>query len=566
MSLTLAAATLLVAELPGLPVALQAYDQWRTATAVAPSTDGAFAINARPDAPVLIEAHDIAMLGQNFGGDWYGRLHVVPLQLSLGNVVSTQVRYVYVWNAYLDQTLTLLDDALAGGDGITMTAPGGTPLAFGPLQERIWELSISTSGPPIVAASLTFTFDGFDPITVTITGARLQAWPLPADWGSDVIEELAWLTELQRAVNGSQDREPKRDAPRRTWEFDAVADRRERRIVENALYDWTARTWALPVWPDISLLASVLPPGSTSIAIDTAGLDYRVGGLVMLWSDVQRYELAEVAGVAAGTLSLARPTLQAWPKGARVYPCRTARLTDAPQLRRKSDQVMTSRVRFEAMEPCDWPAIAPTALHLGIPVLEQRPDESEDPTAAFDRWVEIIDGGTGIVALDDISGLAWPEQTDSWLLHGRAERAAHRSLLYWLQGRAQALWVPTWADDLQLVGTVGPTASALTVAWASIAISLRAQPGRRHLRIELNNGSVYYRRVPGVTEIDADTEQVQIDPPLGVTVEPHQVRQISWMALMHAQSDRVQIAHVTDSEGVARCRMGFVSAGIEEPA
>lgn len=566
MSLTLAAATLLIAEVTGLPVALQSYDQWREATAVVLPVDGAFQVAARPDAPVLVESHDISMLGQQFGGDWYGRLHVVPLQLSLGNVVSTQVRFVYVWNAYLDQSLTLVDEQLTGGDGITMTSPGSVPLNFGPLQERIWELSISTSGPPIVSAALTFTFTGFDPITVSITGARLQAWPLPADWGSDIVEELVWLTELQRAVNGSQDRIPLRDAPRRTWEFDAVADRRERRIVENALYDWSARTWALPVWPDISLLGSALPPGSTSIALDTAGLDYRVDGLVMLWSDVQRYELAEVSAVASGALSLARPTLNAWPAGTRVYPCRTARLTDPPQLRRKSDQVFTSRIRFEAMEPCDWPPIAPTALHQGIPVLEQRPDESGDPNATFGRWVEVIDGDTGIVALDDISGLAWPEQTHAWFLAGRSARAAHRSLLYWLQGRAQALWVPTWADDLQLVATTGPTASALTVAWASISVLLRAQPGRRHIRIELNNGSVFYRRVPGVTEIDADTEQVQIDPPLGVTVEPHQVRQISWMTLMHAQSDRAQISHVTDSEGLARSRLGFVSAGIEEPA
>ncbi|WP_229659141.1 hypothetical protein [Luteimonas terricola] len=424
---------------------------------------------------------------------------------------------------------------------------------------------VNTAGAPVIDAILTFEFAGLDGIPVTITGRRLQAWALPADWGSNIEEELSWLTQIQQAVDGSEDSEALREAPRRQWEFDVVADRRERRIIENAVYDWAARIWAMPVMPDRSELAADLPAASEAIALDHAHLDYVAGGLAMLWGDLQRYELVEIATTEPGVLGLARPTLQPWPAGTRVYPCRAARLAEAPTWRRRSDQVITSRVRFEASEPCDWPAVAPPAMYLGYPVLEWRADESDDPTASSLRAVEILDGDVGLVSIDDITGRAWAQQSHDFTLAGRSERSAHRSYLYWLAGRYQRLWVPTFADDVQQLELLTSGVSTLFVAAAGITAHLRQQPGRRHLRIERNDGTVHYREVLSSSELDADRELLLIDSPLGADLAPEQVRVISWMALSRQASDRVGITHITDSEGAARSRLSFVTVGAHEP-
>jgi hypothetical protein len=103
------------------------------------------------------------------------------------------------------------------------------------------------------------------------------------------------------------------------------------------------------------------------------------------------------------------------------------------------------------------------------------------------------------------------------------------------------------------------------VAWAGIARHLHGQPGRRHLRIELNNGAVYYRRVNDSAEVDEQAEQLAIDSALDVTVTPAQVRKISWMMLAALNSDRVEIGHVHDSEGQATAAVTFIGVPKEEP-
>ncbi|RCH01932.1 hypothetical protein CSC36_6590 [Pseudomonas aeruginosa] len=76
------------------------------------------------------------------------------------------------------------------------------------------------------------------------------------------------------------------------------------------------------------------------------------------------------------------------------------------------------------------------------------------------------------------------------------------------------------------------------------------RPGRRDIRIELYDGTVYHRRILTSTELDADTSAWPSTPP-GPLVEPTDVARICFMALCSAATDVVEIEHVTDSEGVA---------------
>lgn len=502
---------------------------------------------------------------QTFFEDFYFRIYVSPSPVELGGLVTTQVRQLHIWNAWPYQPRTLVGADLANGEGITMTLPGALPITFRPLAEHVIELQVSTSGPPVIDATLTLGWADLADIVVEISGQRLQAWPVMADWGRPVVESLEWLTEIQQAMDGSEDAVPLREAPRRGWSFEVLEGRQERRIIENAVYDWGARVWALPVFPDVSLLAAELPAESTAIALDPAGLDFRAGGLAMLWADALSYELVEIASVEADRLELARPTLQGWPRGTRLYPCRTAHLRTRPTWRRRSDQVVSSRMEFAAAEPCDWPAEAPPVTYRGIPVLEWRPDESEDPTAQADRQLEAIDGDIGLVVFDDVTGRPWELQSHDFLLRGRGDRAGHRSLMYWLQGRYQRVWLPTWADDVQLLDPVAAGAVTWFVANAGITSYLRQQDGRRHLRVELNTGQVFYREVLASSVADSARETLLVDAALGVAVTPGQVRQISWMKVSRLAADRVEITHPADSHGVARSRVRFVQAGVAEP-
>jgi hypothetical protein len=497
--------------------------------------------------------------------DFYYRIHVKPSRLDLGNVITTQTRSIDVWNAWPDQARSLTELQELAAAGITATGEGPLPLSFNPLQQRTWQIAVSIDGPPVIDATLSWLFAGLDPVSIAITGNRLIAWMIPPDWANNLTESLTWLTDVQNAVDGSQVRQPCLPVPRREWEFSAIADGSERRVVENALFDWSSRRWALPVWVDVTWLKASIPAGTSVIAVDTTGLDFVEGGLVILYASASSYELGEILTLTTAAITLKQPTVKAWGKGARLLPCRTATLTDFPTLRRKSDQQIQTQVRFQAAEDCEWPAIAPAALYLGIPVLETRSNEPEDLAAAYGRQIVTIDNDIGTPTIDDFSDLTWPTQPFYWLVQGRAARAALRSLLYWFQGRGNALWLPSGNDDVTLLTTVASGATAITVAWAGIARHLHGQPGRRHLRIELLSGTVYYRKVVDSAEVDEQTEQLSIDSALGVTVAPAQVRKISWMMLATLNSDRVEIGHVHDSEGLATVGATFIGVPKEEP-
>ncbi|MDF5818718.1 hypothetical protein P4054_29170 [Pseudomonas aeruginosa] len=168
---------------------------------------------------------------------------------------------------------------------------------------------------------------------------------------------------------------------------------------------------------------------------------------------------------------------------------------------------------FLVMEPGSWPEVMPATMYRGRPVLEQRPDESEDLTSSYQRLLSTLDNGSAIPRVTDVAGMALPVIGHRWIGMGRAERSAFRSLVYALRGQQKPLWVPTHADDLTLVATVSQLSTALDVRNIGYARFANGRPGRRDIRIELYDGTVYHRRILTSTELDADTERWPSMPP-----------------------------------------------------
>lgn len=497
-----------------------------------------------------------------FFNDWYFRIHLIPGAFDLGNLVSDQLREFIVWNAYPRTTHTLTAAALENGDGIEVTPPGALPLTFAPLQMRSWQVGIGLDGPPTIAATWTFEFTGLDDKTVAITGVRVVPWTFAPDWAEGITERLGWLTDVLASPTRAEQRRALRQSPTRQFELRSILSGSERTAFDLALYAWGGRTWAMPVWPDIVWLGEALPVGTVNIPCATAGRDFVDGGLALLraadMADARTYEVVEIASVGAGSLALARPTLQAWPRGSRLYPVRLAQLPQQPQARRLTDAAVEVRYQFEVVEPCGWPAIAPTTLYRGVPVLETAPEESERLSLDWERALRERDNPLGFGRRTDTAATPATLQQHRWLLDGRAEQSAYRSLLYWLEGRFTALWVPTFAADLTLVAPVSGTSAAIDIAAVDYP-RFGGVTGRRDIRIELFDGSVFHRRIDGASTLDAATERLTLDATLGVDVQPGQVRRISFMALSCSNVDGVDIQHLTDSDGAARSAVVFRS-------
>lgn len=482
--------------------------------------------------------------------DFYHRTHIAPLQLDLGNVVSTQQTPVSIWNAFLaPRTLVTIQGV---EEGVELSGQPAAPLLFAALQERVWQVAVTPDGQPVLDITLSWVFDNGASAGLRITANRIIPWSIAPDWGGSVIERLIAATDILQSESAASQRRRLRIAPRREFEAQIYAEGRERQLLDLALFGWGARVWALPIWADIQLLGVGVAAGAAFIPCTTAGLDFRAGGLAMLRGESAfESETVEIESVTSLGLQLKRATQQSWPKGSRLYPVRAAQLLEQPAITRLTDSLVKLSVRFLVTEPSDWPAALPTTLYRGRPVWDRRPDESEELTHSFDRLLSTLDSGMAIPLFTDTANRALTRLGQRWLVQGRAERAALRSFIYAMCGRQQVVWVPTHMDDLTLVATIAAAATTMDVENCGYTRFGNGKPGRRDIRIELTDGRVFMRRVIASTEIDSNIERLGLDSALGIQVEPHQVARISWMVLCRFNSDTQEIEHITDSEGLA---------------
>ena len=477
-----------------------------------------------------------------FGGDFFDRIHVFPSSIEIGNLIGTQEYTVSVWNAYYtDGTLT--DAALADAEGISLAGGEAMPFNFSPRESITWMLTATQAGPPVIAATLTYDFDG-ELFVVPITGRRVIGFSFTPDWSaSGILERLEWATDLIEAYDGQEQRRSLRQHPRRSIEFTVTVSDREKRRLEAMLFGWGSRVWAVPIWTDGATLGANVAAGSMTLDIDTATRDYQPGGFVMLASGISgNSEVGEIESVTALQISLKRPLISSWPGGTAVFPARSARLQTPPSLSRFTGDTSVGRMLFDLTDPQQWATDHGLDTYRGYPVMTFAINWITDPEFSFDRRLNILDNGSGQRLYDDETGIPLTRRTVAYTMPDRATIDVWRKTLHALKGRAGAIWSHTDGKDIEMVSPLLSAEIQLDFTRIGFVDYLADVVGRRDIRIKLKDGTIFYRRIAGYGEIDADTEYVTIDSPLGIDVLPDDIDAISFLFLARLDSDAVELS------------------------
>ena len=382
-------------------------------------------------------------------------------------------------------------------------------------------------------------------------------WPVPPDWSKSVTETLAFGTDVMMPpATGVSQHRSYRPIPRRVFGFDVLANGQARRTAEMLLAGWGG-AWRLPIWPDVQWLSASLSSGATSIACDTAGFDFVDGGKALLYADVNDWQVVAIDTVESDHLALSAALAAGTTPGTRLYPLRLARVRGGAEEARFNDGLGRRSLAFDIAEACTWPVLDGVTQYLGHDVLEVRPDESDDPTASVDRLLQTVDYGTALPVVHDLAGVGLRAQQTAWKLFGRAQHTWFRSLLYTRCGRLVPLWLPSFAADLQLADAIAGGSAVLPVEWCGYTLYGLGQHNRKDVRIELTDGTVFYRRITAAAE-DGDTENLTLNASLDAgSIAPGRVRSIGFMALSTLASDETEIEHVTDAEGIAKATTGW---------
>lgn len=392
-------------------------------------------------------------------------------------------------------------------------------------------------------------------------GVGTPVYTFPPDWSEDwappVAEILTWRTDVMRAaVTGTSFHNSQRIAPARAFQFNVVDSGQFWRVQDQVLDSLGGRVFMLPIWQDVQQLATPVTAGDTTITCLTDGMDFAApGGFALLWTSPIVWTVVQIASIASGVLTLQGNIPVSVAAGSRIYPLRKARLADGGQetIWGGNDKGVRS-LHFDIYEPCDWPAATLTTYQTH-PVLEWHGNDGSDPTRSFNRVMGYIDNGLSDPEIFDLAGSSFRGSQFTVMLFGRQEHTDFRGLLYALRGASSPIWVPSFKADFNVLNTIASTDTTITVEWSGYTVMGARSPNRKDIRIELNDGTVLYRRITGSVE-SSGNEVLTIDTSLGVTVAISAIRFVSFMVLSIC-ADSVQIDHVTDAAGTATCQLTF---------
>lgn len=467
---------------------------------------------------------------QNFAGDWYNRIHIIPETLDVGNMLSTHTSKVQVWNAYLTaQSLTAVTPTNASN--ITLSV-GALPQGYNPLQLKEYTITVGTEGASTIDATYLFDF-GVELADFYVIGNRAILWGFIPQ--GEFGETLSWKTAV---IESRQDekRHALMPAPRQSFDYTYRLTPREFSLAKATAAGWTFRVFGVPVWGEYSHVGP-LTSGVTEILISTANADWREGEPVFIWQDNETVYAVQVKTVSADRLILENPLTVDF-TNAYVAPLRFCRALEGFKFKRGPHESVVSDVSFTSFTGKNYASSAyPQFKNKDVVTdLNMASGENSERIVAS---IDIIDNGYGPVEIDTNDDLVWHKSPFSVDVSGRSEKWRIRKWLHKIAGKHKAFWLPTGNADFEILNAVNATATGYVVRSIGYAQFLDV----KGVMVELNDGTKLYNQVLGSVSNGDGTEALTLYQQIGRTFQPADVKRASFMQHVRLDTDEVSIKH-----------------------
>jgi len=507
-----------------------------------------------------------------YSDDFYHRIHLTPSRLKLGNLISTQTREIEVWNAYF-HSVDLDDVQLMNGDGLVITPPVATPYVMRALEPLVYIVSISTDGPPAINATIRWTVDDIvlstDDYDARITGNRVIPITMAPNWSTEVIETLEWKTDIIKSYNGEEQRSRVRSKPRRGQSYYYTLVDNDAANLDNLLWGWQSRLYAIPHWSEVTLNQIDLFQGQTGIIADTDRYSWTAGCLFFI-TDGVNYEMQEVLTVEPGQVNLKKGLDKAWGRPSVIGPANLARIDGdfSVKSKRLTSNVNTATIQF-LHEPVQTDPFIPVAAAVDLyeypkipstfnEILLKEPNWKDGLDTEFESEGKVLDFGLQGFATSVRSGIPDIVEEYEWLLNGRDQMLWFREFLGRREGKFNGFWMPNWKLDFMIQDTTLSGANGFVATANYYGLLVNGANGRNHVMVELKTGERILRNISAATQDELlGTVNVVTDETMGYTFEPEDVRIACLMGWYRLYSDKVTIRYL--DKNVAVVKMSLVN-------
>jgi hypothetical protein len=488
---------------------------------------------------------------------WFEHVWSKPQVIELGNMLSTVLREIEIYNAYREADRTLNSATNNAGPGITFVGLPGLPATILSQHGLVFSVQVSIEGPPSIDGTLDFDMDTPD-ISIPLTGTRVVMFPYEPE--TPLGETLEFLTDILVANNGEEQRVSVRKNPRQIFNSQyRIPEGHERRQLQNLIFTWHPRVFGVPVWFEARYLGADAVATDTTITVDTPYADFRAGSLAIVWKDYQTFDALEIASLTANSLTFTSGLTQPF----------TAEQTLIMPLRLASTRG-TIKVAH-ALNSMDEVGIVWTV------------EDNDSNIGSITGWPihnskVMLDGsnrvgGTNIRddlarhvdALDNLIGepiqfsnwaVSHPVTTKGWAVRSPQELWQVRQLVHALRGSQVAFYLPTFYKDLVPTADLASGSFLMDIERVGYTDFVFAQEPNKSVRVELNDGTVLTRQVTTSDILDDTTERLTVDVSWPSTISFGDIERVSYLRLSRIADDAVRFQHLYAGE--ARITMGVM--------
>lgn len=502
------------------------------------------------------------IVAKSYFDDFYNKILIFPSVLNLGTVLNNITREVIIFNTYLLQDKTCITFTGINQGEVVIEGRTATPFTIENYEEEKYQVSVSPIGSPTFESSFTWIFEGSgalnnelnaplgdeDFVSLLITGARSVFLPWQPQAG--ITETLTFSTDIQISINGTEQRSNIRNNPRQSFSFNILSgDTIESSLIDNTLFGWQQRVFALPVWIDQQVLNEDIEQGQTSLTIDTTVMDVRENSFASIWKSPILNEVVEINNVTSTGFNIINGTQKAYASPVIIMPVRNTNITsNISNTVYGSYQAFRRSLQFTVRDNKEVPGYILTYEYKDRAVFVDCQGLSNNEKVEEQQIARTtVDSPNG--SFEVFSAYNHPRRSKPIVFYNNSkdEYIEFRKFINYLKGSLRAIWIPSFRKDLILSRDYSSGSNSLIIHNVGYD---RFLSNTNKTNIHLHNDDVeYFREITNSTIISDTEEAIAIDTAFDFDIKAGKA--FSFMDLFRLETDTVTIAHSSSNRSVS---------------
>ena len=500
-----------------------------------------------------------------FADIWFERMHLLPrAKIEFGNIITLIEKEFEVYNAFRETNHTLLSITNNVAPGVIF--PDITPTVLIPKQTSLLDSTTTDNSGGVGLGTLVNskvqalqdgvpTFDG-DAIFVTtandpvllMSGTRIVL--IPYEFEVDVLETLAFLTNVIPAQDGHEQRISLRKQARQTFNVEYALDGLDRQGLQALLFDWMDNLFGFPLWHERVILTAAVGSSATLYSISGGDdVDFRVGGLAVVISDSRTFDVIQIDAATDVLITAASPSVNAYPVGTPIMPVRTCFIPNRVGTQRLLNTQEDFRISFE-VEDNDTGALAGDvtpgfwSTHNSRVLFDDcNIVESGQMSGSLRRRIHRIDNQTGKTEISSVWDRAKRASEKGFLARSRAEIIAIRKLFTGLRGKQKAFYIPTFIEELTAVASLLSATDTMDIDSIGYVRFVKDRLPMSLFRITFTDDSSLIRTIDSSVIISPTIERLTLNTLWPTTRTVSEIRRIEWFELVRFDSDAMGLRY-----------------------